>query len=116
MLDPATPEEFADDLLVAFQTGDGQYLFDHLHPLVFDRYGERQCRRYVNGFAPDPSASWTVQSSTGPAPWGWVTDLITAVADAWTVTIEIPGEGQREVHFAPFEGTWRWFVDCGDPR
>jgi len=116
-LDPPTPEEFADALLAAFKSGDTQYLFDRLHPLVFERYGEGQCRRHVNGFAADPSASWTVQSSSGPAPWEWETDGLSAtVSDAWMVSIEIPDEGQREIHFAPSEGTWRWFTDCGDPR
>lgn len=116
-LDPPTAEEFADALLAAFQSGDTQYLFDRVHPVVFERYGMRQCRRHVDGFAADPSASWTVQSSSGPAPWEWETDdLTTTVGDTWTVTIRIPGEGQRDIHFAPFEGTWRWFVDCGEPR
>jgi hypothetical protein len=117
VLDPPTAEEFAGDLLAAFQTGDTTYLFERLHPLNLERYGERQCRRYVNDLPPDPDASWTVLSSTGPAPWDWVTDdLTTTVQDAWTVTIEEPDERQREVHFAPFEGMWRWFTDCGDPR
>lgn len=117
-LDPPTAEEFAADLLAAFQTGGTQYLYERLHPLVLERYGARQCRRYVNEeLPPDPSASWTVLSSTGPAPWDWETDdLTTKVDDTWTVTIRIPEEGEREVHFTPFEGTWRWFVDCGDPR
>lgn len=115
-LDPPTAEDFAGDLLAAFQTDDDLYLFDRLHPLVFERYGERPCRRYLNGLPPDPNASWTVLSSSGPAPWDWETDdLTTTVPDTWTVTIEIPDEGQREVHFAPFEGPWRWFVDCGNP-
>ena len=116
-LDPPTAEDFAGALMAAFQTGDTAYLFDHLHPVVFDRYGERQCRRHVNSFAADPTASWNVQSSSGPAPWDWITDdVTTTVSDTWTVVIEIPDEGQRGVHFAPFEGTWRWFLDCGDPR
>jgi hypothetical protein len=116
-LDPPTADEFADALLVAFQSGDSQYLFDRLHPAVFDRYGMRQCRRHIDGLPADPSARWTVQSSSGPAPWAWETDgLTTTVSDAWTVTIRIPDEGQREIHFAPFEGTWRWFTDCGEPR
>lgn len=116
-LDPATAEEFAFELLTAFRSDDAAYLYERLHPLVPERYGERQCRRYVNALPPDPGADWTVQSSSGPAPWDWETDgLTTTVADTWTVAIEIPDEGQREVHFTPFEGTWRWFVDCGDPR
>jgi hypothetical protein len=116
-LDPPTADEFADALLVAFQSGDSQYLFDRLHPAVFDRYGMRQCRRHIDGLPADPSARWTVQSSSGPAPWAWETDgLTTTVSDAWTVTTRIPDEGQREIHFAPFEGTWRWFTDCGESR
>ena len=116
-LDPPTAEDFAAALLAAFQSGDTEYLLDRVHPLVFERYGEGQCRRHVSGLPADPSASWTVQSSSGPAPWEWETDdLTTTVGDTWTVTIRIPGEGQRDIHFAPFEGTWRWFVDCGEPR
>ncbi len=113
VLDPPTVEEFAGELLAAFQTADSGYLFDRLHPFVLERYGARQCRRYVNDLAPEPSASWTVLSATGPAPWDWTTDeLTTTVSDTWTVMIDIPDEGEREVHFTPFEGTWRWFVDC----
>jgi hypothetical protein len=116
-LDPPSAEELADGLLAAFQTGDAQYLFDRLHPLVFDRYGERQCRRHINGFAPNPGAQWTVVTSSGPAPWSWETDgLSTTVGDTWTVTLDEPGTGQRDVHFAPADGKWRWFLDCGDPR
>jgi hypothetical protein len=117
-LDPPTAEDFAGDLLAAFQTGDREYLFDRLHPLVFERYGERRCRRFVNeDLPPDPTASWTVLSSNGPAPWDWVTDeLTTTVSDTWTVLINIPDTGEREVHFAPSEGKWRWFADCGVPR
>lgn len=115
-LDPPTAEEFADALLAAFQAGDTPYLLDRMHPLVFERYGERQCRSHVNGFAADPSASWTVESSSGPTPWEWETDGLTnTVSDNWTVAIRIPEEGPREIHFAPFEGTWRWFTDCGEP-
>jgi hypothetical protein len=116
-LDPPTAEQFAADLLAAFQTGDTPYLFERLHPFVLERYGERQCRRHVNGFAADPSADWAVLSSSGPAPWDWVTDeLTTTVSDTTTVMVHIPGTGDRELHFAPSEGTWRWFLDCGDPR
>ena len=113
MLDPPTAEDFANDLLAAFQTGDSEYLFQRLHPKVFKRYGEAQCRLHINGIPSDPAATWTVISTSGPAPWSWETDGLKAtVSDTWTVVIEIPDEGQREVHFAPSAGRWRWFVDC----
>ena len=116
-VDPATAEQFANDLLVAFQRGDTVYLFDRLHQAVFDRYGERQCRHHVNGFGPDPSSTWTVVSSSGPAPWSWETDnLVTTSDDTWTVTVDEPGTGQRDLHFSPNDGKWRWFLDCGDSR
>ena len=118
-LDPPTAEDFARDLLAAIQTADTVYIFDRLHPLVSERYGARQCRRFVNTTfaAGDPDASWTVKSSSGPAPWDWVTDgLTTTVEDTTTVTVEIPDNPERELHFTPFEGTWRWFADCGEPR
>src|SRR5437868_6113277 len=72
---PVVPaEQFARDLLAAFQTGDTTFMFLHLHPVVFDRYGEGQCRAHVDGFTADPSAMWTVISSMGPSSWDWVTD------------------------------------------
>lgn len=115
-LDPATAEEFAADLLAAFQTGDTAYLADRLHPTVFVRYGKQQCRTHVAGFTADPTSNWTVVSSSGPAPWSWVTDdLATTVDNAWTVTVKVPESADRDLHFAPSEGQWRWFLDCGDP-
>jgi hypothetical protein len=24
--------------------------------------------------------------------------------------------GRRDLHFAPADGRWRWFLDCGNPR
>jgi hypothetical protein len=115
-LDPATAEQFAMDLLAAFQAGDTQYLFDRLHPLVIERYGSDQCRNYTSGFDPNPETSWTVRNSSGPQSWVWGTDgLSTTVEGTWTVRVRIPDEGRRAVHFAPFEGTWRWFADCTPP-
>jgi len=116
-LDPPTAEDFAAALLTAFQTGDTAYLIERIHPAVFERYGERQCRRHVNGFEAEPDAEWTFVSSSGPAPWDWVTDdVTTTINDTWTVTIDEPDAEPRDLHFAPFEGTWRWFTDCGRPR
>jgi hypothetical protein len=115
-LDPPTAEEFAADLMAAFQAGDTQYLFDRLHPLVIERYGSDQCRSYASGFDPDPETSWTVRNSSGPHTWVWETDgLSTTVEGTWTVRVTIPDAGRRAVHFTPFEGTWRWFADCTPP-
>jgi hypothetical protein len=115
---PVVPaEQFGRDLLAAFQTGDTTFMFLHLHPVVFDRYGEGQCRAHVDGFTADPSAMWTVISSTGPSPWDWVTDnRTTTVPDTWAVTVDEPSAGNRDLHFAEFDGEWKWFLDCGNPK
>jgi hypothetical protein len=117
LLDPDTAELFAARLLEAFQTGDTQYLFDRLHPAVIARYNISQCRMKVDGFSADPSATWTVVSSGGPAAWSWVTDdTATTIDDAWTVTVKEPARPKRDLHFAPYQGLWRWFLDCGEPH
>jgi hypothetical protein len=115
-VDPATAAQFAADLLVALQTGDTTYLNERIDPAVVDRYGASQCMAHIDAFKPDPTASWTVVSSSGPQPWPWMSDgLTTQIPDAWTVSVNDAASGQRDLHFAPADGTWRWFVDCGKP-
>lgn len=117
VLDPPTAEDFAAALLAAFQTADKGYLDGRLHPAVIERYGATQCQHHISGFQPDQSAPWQVTSVAGPAPWTWTTDGIqTVIPDAWTVAVQEPGTGQRDLHFAPADGTWRWFLDCGSPQ
>jgi hypothetical protein len=116
ILDPPTAADFAAALLSALQTGNDAYLNGRLHPAVIDRYGASQCTKHVSTFGPDPSAQWTVVTVNGPAPWSWVTDsLTTVIPDTRTVTVDEPSTGQRDLHFAPSDGTWRWFLDCGKP-
>jgi hypothetical protein len=118
VLDPATAEEFAADLSAAIRDGQNQYLIDRLHPATVDRYGLAQCRVYIRDTVSGSDVTWEVQASTGPTPWDYVTDdLTTTIPDAWAVTVRQPGAEPeiRDLHFAPFDGTWRWFTDCGEP-
>jgi hypothetical protein len=118
LLDPATAEEFATDLAAAISDGQNPYLVARLHPATIDRYGLAQCRAYIRDTISGSPITWEVQSSAGPAPWDYVTDdLTTTIPDAWAVTVRQPGADPeiRDLHFAPFEGTWRWFTDCGEP-
>ncbi len=116
--DPADLPGFVADLGAALRRGRDQFLLDHLHPVVLDRYGEASCRRFtatagVNGL------NLEYLGSNGPEPWDWELDgLTTRIDDGWTVVTvwRQPGlEEQRELHLAPSDGTWRWFTDCGDP-
>jgi hypothetical protein len=117
-LDPATAEEFASDLAAAIRDGQNEYLLDRLHPATIDRYGLPQCRTYIRDTISGSDITWEVQGSTGPTSWDYITDgATTTIPDAWAVTVRQPGADPeiRDLHFAPFEGTWRWFTDCGDP-
>jgi hypothetical protein len=115
-LDPATADEFALELAAALNDRDGTYLLSHLHPAVIARYGQTQCVDHIATLT--GGASWQVQESSGPVGWDYVSDeLTTTVPDAWSVTVrQLNGDPElRELHFAPADGTWRWFTDCGDP-
>lgn len=119
-LDPPTVEEFTADLAAALRDGDTAYLIARLHPATTDRYGEQRCTSYVQGL-PKAAPKWEVLSSTGPAPWSYVTEtpgIETVIPDAWTVSVRQPGANPelRDLHFAPSDGTWRWFTDCGTPQ
>ena len=51
--------------------------------------------------------------------WSYETDdVATTIDDASSVSIRQAGADPefRELHFAKFDGTWRWFTDCGNPR
>jgi hypothetical protein len=118
VLDPATAEEFATDLAAAISDSQNLYLLARLHPATIERYGLAQCRTYIQDTLSGTQITWEVQVSSGPAPWDYITDdLTTTIADAWAVTVRQPGADPeiRDLHFAPSDGTWRWFTDCGEP-
>lgn len=117
-LDPATAEEFATELAAAINAGDVDYLTERLHPAVIERYGARQCRRFVRTTLAGDEVDWEVLGSSGPAPWPYASDeRETVIEDAWAVTVRQPGADPEtsERHFTPADGTWRWFTDCGVP-
>jgi hypothetical protein len=116
-VDPGPVESFADELSAAISNGRRAYLLERLHPAVIERYGQRACRLYTRAIAGD-DIRWEILGTSGPESWTYITDETeTIIDDAATVTVLQPGADpeQRELHFAPFEGTWRWFTDCGDP-
>lgn len=117
-LDPPTAEDFANDLSEAIRNGDNAYMVARLHSATLERYGLRACRRHINEEISGSNVTWEIQGSSGPAPWDYVADnLTTSIPDAWTVSVRQAGATPelRDLHFAPVDGTWRWFTDCGDP-
>ena len=109
--------ELFDALGVAHATGDAGALFDRLDAATIDRYGADQCRAYLEstvGSLEDP----VVQSAVAQA-WDYPTDgATTAVPDAWTATIDVTLNGQRQTldtHVRIDGGVATWFTDCGEP-
>jgi hypothetical protein len=118
-MDAATAQQFAADLAAAIRGGDDDFVVAHFHPATIDRYGMQTCRRYVRRVVSGDDINWDVHGASGPDSWEYVTDgLTTTIPDAWTISVTQAGATppDREVHFAPVDGTWRWFTDCGKQR
>ncbi len=117
-LEPPTAEDFADELSAAIRDSDEAYLNERLHPEVITRYGAEQCAHWVTSDIAGDDIRWEVRSSSGPQEWDYASDdLSTIIADAWILdALQAQADPpERELHFAPSEGTWRWFTDCGEP-
>ena len=114
--DPSTLPAFTEEFEAALREDDRAYLLEHLHPAVIDRYGRRACRAFMAEVV-TPEVQWEVIDTSGPAPWPYASDSEEVVIDdTWFVRVSQTGDPpERELHFAPAEGTWRWFTDCGEP-
>jgi hypothetical protein len=112
------PESFVPRLAAAIREGNQGFLFQRLHPLVLERYGEQQCRTALEAFD-DPSFELEVLSTTGPDPWRWRTDGVTTrVEETFDVEVTRRAGGEETsdvVHVSPVGRQQRWFTDCGDP-
>jgi hypothetical protein len=123
-LGEADVRAFVDELVAAINTGDVEFLVANLHPATIDRYGEEACRTATAGFT-NPDFDIEVLEVAAQAPWDYVTEdppnaLTTTIADTWEVTgnLHVGGtvpDATRAFHYAPFDGTVRWFTDCGTP-
>jgi hypothetical protein len=113
-------EAFIPQLTAAINVGNVAFLVENLHPATLERYGEAACRAQVPTFT-NPDFAVEILDVADQAPWDYVTDEIsTTIPDAWevsgnlTVSADVPAQPQL-FHFAPFDGTVRWFTDCGTP-
>jgi hypothetical protein len=114
-----TVELFVEDFNVAFANQDVDFLFDRLHPAVFDLYGAEQCQGYLEGVI-DNLIQVEVLETYPLGPWQYERDgRSIAVENAYTVDANILVAGQsseQELHYAlGDDGNLRWFTDCGDP-
>lgn len=114
-------QKFLDGLDKAVRDGDTATRVALLHPAVIARYGEQQCRDFLAGplAQPDPSRRDKVVRVDKPAPFEFSMDDGTIpLADARLVIVEETFQkrkSERELHVAPVNGRYRYFIDCGTP-
>lgn len=105
---------FVKRLANAIRMGDGEFLLEHLHPEVFERYGEDACREHADGLQ-DEMARLRVRKVKGPDVYEWMTDGVTTdVPKVFSVDVDQTLGGQdvrRTIHVT----TKAWFTDCGAP-
>jgi hypothetical protein len=100
----------------AMRRNDATVLFDHLHPMVVERYSESVCRAYVDSLVRSDSIVQLV--AIGPAePFGWTADGVTTPVDNG-IAVRLrggpPGQPiESDDHVAVVDGKVRWFTDCG---
>jgi hypothetical protein len=100
----------------AMRRNDANVLFEHLHPLVVDRYGASVCRAFVDSLVKGDSVVQLL--AIGPSePFTWIADgLTTPIEQGVAVRVRggPPGRSiEADDHVAVVDGTVRWFTDCG---
>jgi hypothetical protein len=103
----------------AFQNGDTAWLYSTLHPAVIERYGEAQCRAYLDEVVQNPIALSDIRVS-GYGVWDYpIDERISLIENAYTVQGTLTAgdqTGQAELHIALYGAAEiGWFTDCGDP-
>lgn len=111
-------ETFSTELVNAMQSHDTTFLFDRLHPAVFDLYGEDACNVYLEGVA--GYSQIVALDVQGPEAWTWEIDGVSIpLEDIYTIDVELTlPEGKELIsvlHYALVDGELLWFTDCGEP-
>ena len=110
-----TVAQFLQLFATALQTGDTSFLIGRLNPHVIEVYGEASCAAAVAAMT-DPTASFTINATSGPAPFNWSeSGTPVPVDDVYTVSVARVAEGQssvQDIHLALVQGQLTWFRKC----
>lgn len=113
-----TPEEFYTLWVAAFRAGDGDFLFERLHPLVLQRYGEQRCITFTDQLQVDDFAVDILRVRTAKT-FVYTTDGESdSLSSALPIRIRLTSGGRtstQTAHVAYAGDELHWFTDCGDP-
>jgi hypothetical protein len=111
-------EDFVEAQVAATLSADIDFLHDHLHPAVIERYGSAPCQEYLAGVV-QPDFNIDINAVSGPDEWVYETDdRSTLVLDTYDVDANLTIQGQTErtsIHYGVIEGKIYWYTDCGVP-
>ena len=104
----------------AFADQNTDFLFESLHPAVYDLYGEDACRTYLDGIVAN---TITVEALSLDRHGAWIYDQDNAnilIQNAYTaqITVTLPSAStvSQTTHLGVLpDGTITWFTDCGEP-
>ena len=106
----------------AIRSGDGDWLFSHLHRTALSFYGVDTCRTWFDAIGADPTFALEIDSVSGPGPWTWAIygDTIATIPDVYTASVSITQGGQTQdadihLHWNAEAGALRVFSPCIPP-
>ena len=115
-----TAEEFFARFSAALRSGKIAFQLARLHPFVFDRYAETDCRAYFGGLELPDYAVEVLE--TGKAmEFVWETDdLRRTIPKATTVRVRLTEDGdtfvETDTHLVLRDGKYLFLSDCGSPK
>lgn len=114
----STARAFVSELSEAHERGDVDFLMNHLAQATLDRYGQDQCRSYLESHVGTATAFETV-AMTYPQTFDYASDgKTTVIPDTVQVDIQFLALGTPatgSMHVLVENGQAYWFTDCGEP-
>jgi hypothetical protein len=114
----AEAQQFLDELDAAVREGNTDVRLARLNPAVIARYGDEQCRSFLDG-QQDTTRRNKVKRVGKPKDYAYVTDNLSAtVPDTLPVFVRATinkKKGDRNLNLARVNDQLTYFIDCGDP-
>jgi hypothetical protein len=111
-----TATAFLSHLATAIRSGDVTFMVSRLNPKVIADYGASACRATIATYR-DPTAAFSVQSTSAPANYDYVVAGLTKVIpDTLTLHVSFTQHGTSTpevIHLSRIpNGTLTWYTNC----